>query len=79
MATSVEDVCLELTEADIPGASLDEPLDSHTIPALRWWLLCHGVTVPVSLKKPKLIERFVNVCLLTNWCLFHVVYKNKEI
>ena len=50
MVTSVEDVCLELTEADIPGASLDESLDSHTIPALRWWLLCHGVTVPVSLK-----------------------------
>ena len=36
---------VELTESDIPGASLNEPLDRHTIPELKWWLLCRGVTV----------------------------------
>ncbi len=34
---------LLLTEDDIPGASLIDPLDKHTNQALRWWLLCHGV------------------------------------
>lgn len=63
----MEDACLELTETKIPGANLDGPLDSHTTAALRWRLLCHGVIVPVSLKKPKLIERFVCISFLTNW------------
>ena len=31
----------ELTEDDILGAALGEPLESHTVPALKWWLLCH--------------------------------------
>ena len=30
---------VELTEDDIPGAALAEPLESHTVPALKWWLL----------------------------------------
>ena len=30
---------LVLTEEDIRGASLNEPLDKHTISELRWWLL----------------------------------------
>ena len=33
-----------LTEKDIPGAILTELFDKHTIPELRWWLLCRGVT-----------------------------------
>ena len=33
---------VELTEDDIPGAALHEPLDSHTVPALKWWLVCRG-------------------------------------
>lgn len=53
-ATEVE---VELTEADIPGATLDEPLESHTVHALRWWLLCHGDNAPSSLKKLQLVER----------------------
>ena len=48
---------VELTEKDIPGAVLEEPLESVTIPALRWWLLCRGIQVPTSLRKAKLIEK----------------------
>lgn len=58
--TSDEDVAgvvPELTEDDIPGAKLDEPLESHAVHALRRWLLCHGITVPTAWKKAKLIER----------------------
>ena len=46
-----------LTEADIPGASLKEPLEVHTVAALKWWLLCRGVQVASTCKKPTLIER----------------------
>ena len=28
-----------MTESDVPGAHLSEPLASHTMPELRWWLL----------------------------------------
>ena len=49
---------VELTENDIPGASLEEPLESATILALKRWLLCHGIQVSTSLRKPKLIERY---------------------
>lgn len=47
----------ELTEDDIPGAKLEEPLESHAVHALRRWLLCHGIVVPTSWKKAKLVER----------------------
>ena len=68
MATSAEDACLELTEADIPGVSFDE--QSHCS------LHQNGgyyVTMPVS-KKPTLIERCVNniIWMLANWCLIHI-------
>ena len=48
---------VELTENDIPGAMLEEPLESVTMPALRWWLLCRGIQVPTSLRKAKLLEK----------------------
>ena len=48
---------VELTEADIPGATLEEPLDVHNIAALRWWLQCHEIK-PVPLwKKQQLMSR----------------------
>ena len=50
-------VVVELTENDIPGAALAEPLESHTVPALKWWLLCRGIKVPSSWKKQRLIAR----------------------
>ena len=53
VATSVD----QLTESDIPGATLHEPLESATVHALRWWLLCHGIQTPTSWRKAKLIEK----------------------
>ena len=41
-----EDACTdssavsELTEKDIPGASLKDPFHSHKVVDLNWWLLC---------------------------------------
>ena len=43
---------VDLTETDIPGASLEEPLDSQNVAALHWWLLCHGITSSSSAKNP---------------------------
>jgi len=53
MAVVMESIVL--TEKDIPG--LAKPFDKHTIPELRWWLLCRGVTVKTSLKKAEIIQR----------------------
>ena len=49
---------LTLEESDIEGACLEEPLETHTIPKLRWWLVCHGRDAPSSDKKPALIARY---------------------
>ena len=51
-------VSVDLTETDIPGASLEEPLDSQNIAALCWWLLCHGITPSSSAKKAQLIAKY---------------------
>ena len=48
---------VKLTEEDIPGAKVDEPMEKHAIPELKWWLLCRGVRAPSSLKKQQLIDR----------------------
>ena len=53
------DTTLHLTEDDIPGASLTEPLERHTVPELTWWLLCRGISVPKSWKKAQVIKRCV--------------------
>ena len=42
-STASEPVLVEFIEADIPGVTLDEPLDMHNIAILCWWLQCHGV------------------------------------
>ena len=56
---SSSSVIVQLTEDDIPGAKLQEPLEAHAIPALQWWLLCRGIKAPSSWRKPQLIERSV--------------------
>lgn len=56
--TSSDLVSVELTEADIPGASLEEPLDNQNVAALRWWLLCHGITPSSSARKAQLITKY---------------------
>ena len=40
---------VQLTEADVSGASLEEPMDKHSIPALKQWLLCRGIEISTSL------------------------------
>ena len=50
---------VELTEADIPGASLEEPLDAHNVAALKWWLLCRGIKLQSSSRKKQLVARLV--------------------
>ena len=47
-----------LTEQDIPGAALDcDRLETCTVAALRWWLLCRGISVRTSLKKAQVIAK----------------------
>ena len=55
---------VQLTENDIPGASLKEPFESHTVSQLRWWLLCRGIVAPTSWKKPQVIQRCVLMILV---------------
>lgn len=50
-------VTVKLTERDIPGALLNEPFEIHTIPELKWWLLCRGIQAASTWKKPKIISR----------------------
>ena len=64
MADTSQAVAVELTEDDIPEAKLNDPLEVHTNHALRWWLLCRGVQVPLSTTKAKLIKK-----LVTSTCL----------
>lgn len=59
MAIGNQAISITLTEDDIPGAKLSELWEKHTNQALRWWLLCHGIQVPVSLTKAKLIGRYL--------------------
>lgn len=54
MSTSVE---VQLTDADVDGAELNEPLERATVCALRRWLTCHGVNFAANTRKPELIER----------------------
>ena len=56
MAESTSEMYDELTENDIPGAILTEPLEKSTVPALKWWLLCRGIQAPSSWRKAILIE-----------------------
>ena len=46
---------VELDDNDIPGAKLNEPLEKHGIPALKWWLQCRGINFTASTKKKDLI------------------------
>jgi len=61
IASSDQATVIQLTECDIPGAFLSEPIDRHTMPELRWWLLCRGIQTPTSWNKQKLLSRLVKV------------------
>ena len=58
---------VQLPENDIPGASLKEPFESHTVSELRWWLLCRGIVVPTSWKKPQVIQKYVLIQMYYLW------------
>ena len=49
-------VIVTLTEADIPGALLNEPLEAHNVAALKWWLFCHDLKLPSSCRKRQVIQ-----------------------
>ena len=51
-------VAVELTADDVPGASLEEPMERHSVPTLRQWLLCRGTEMPTGTIKRKLLERW---------------------
>ncbi len=46
-----------LTPGDIDGAVLELPFERHTKHALRFWLLCRGITLPSSSTKALLVAR----------------------
>ena len=47
MEEQEEGIVIKITEDDIPGAALKEPLESHTVVALKWWLLCRDIKIRV--------------------------------
>ena len=55
--TSSSCSALTLTSADIPGANLKEPFETHAVPALRWWLLSRGIKAPIAWRKKQLIDQ----------------------
>ena len=63
-------VMVKLTESDIPGASLSEPLETHTIHELKWWLLCRGIQSPSSWKKARIISKYVSLYVMLMY-FFH--------
>ncbi|KAL5493382.1 hypothetical protein EMCRGX_G014558 [Ephydatia muelleri] len=71
MAVGSSDPHVALTAADIPGADLAAPFDKHTVPALRWWLLCRGICAPGSWNKKKLIDR-INEAVVDNMTVVDV-------
>ena len=48
---------VRLTEVDVPGALLEEPIDKHSIPALKQWLLCRGIEMSSSVRKEQLLDK----------------------
>ena len=50
-------VLVTLTAADIPGSTLNEPLESHGVPALKLRLLYKGLTIPTSWRKQQLVTQ----------------------
>ena len=52
-------VVVELGENNIPEAALRAPLESHTVPELKWWLLCLRNKPSSPQKKVQLIGRYM--------------------
>jgi hypothetical protein len=69
MATNAVDVMLG--PADIPGADLNEPFETHVVPALRWWLLCRGIGSSSSSRKQQLqavnLDEGLSGCIILSY------------
>ena len=48
---------VRLSEDDVPGASLSEPMEKQSVPALKRWLLCRGIQMPSNTRKKELLSR----------------------
>ena len=48
---------VQLTEVDVPGASLAEPLEKQRVPALKQWILCRGIKTSSNSRKKQLLEQ----------------------
>ena len=46
-----------LTEDDVPGSSLSEPMEEQNVLALKWWLLCYDVEVASNIRKKQLLDQ----------------------
>ena len=51
VASTASQETVSCTEADVPGALLDEPVERQSVPALKRWLLCRGIEMPRSARK----------------------------
>jgi len=58
-STAESSLLLQLSEDDVPGATLAEPIEKQSVPALKRGLLCRGVEMPNSARKIQLIKRSV--------------------
>ena len=52
---------VHLTEVYVPGASLAEPLEKQSAPALKRWLLCRGIETSSNARKKQLLEWLVDI------------------
>lgn len=57
MEASSSQQVVQLTKVDVPGALLEEPMDKHSIPALKRWLLCRGIEMASSVCKGQLLDK----------------------
>ena len=61
--------------ADIPGANLSEPWESHAAATLRWWLLCRGMKPPTRWRKKQSYTRWRKKQLIRRPIKFALISK----
>lgn len=77
------EVSVILSVADIPEASVNfDRLETYTVAALQWWLLCCGITVRSSMKKAQIISKYIEYELnfMAGWhSLFSNIYRIHDV
>jgi len=72
-------VQLVLTEEDVDGAKLQEPLEKHHKNSLTWWLVCYGQPEPPkNATKATLISRWVNQILIFLYASQNMLFTLQE-